>query len=150
MKPRDYPFERLRSLAPTLPETGGLIVFDDVCVLCSGFVQWVLTHDHDRRFWFTSAQGPMGQALYNDLGLDPQHFETNLVLIEGKVCGKLGTVVKVASRLGGVWRVAGVLLILPDGLQDLIYDSIARNRFRLFGRRSTCWLPSPETAERVL
>lgn len=92
--------ERLRAAAPELPPTAALIVFDNVCVLCSGFVHWVAAHDRGRRFWFTSAQGPLGQALYNDLCLNPVRFETNLVMIDGVVYGKLEAFIEVATRLG--------------------------------------------------
>lgn len=150
MKIDRLPPERLRAAAPTLPPTAALIVFDNVCVLCSGFVQWVMAHDRKRRFWFTPAQGPIGQALYRDLGLDPVRFETNLVVVDGIVYGKLEAFVKVAIQLGGVWRAAAVLRILPAPLRDWLYDAIAQNRYRLFGRRETCWLPRAGMADQVI
>lgn len=150
MKARRIHLERLRTAVPTLPPIAALIVFDNVCVLCSGFVQWVMAHDRERRFWFTSAQGPIGQALYNDLGLDPVRFETNLVVIDGVVFGKLEGFVKVATELGGIWRAAAALRMLPAPLRDRLYDGIAQNRYRLFGRRETCWLPDPGMADRVI
>ena len=150
MKIDRFPPERLRAAAPMLPPTAALIVFDNVCVLCSGFVQWVMAHDRSRRFWFTPAQGPIGQALYRDLGLDPVRFETNLVVVDGIVYGKLEAFVKVAIQLGGVWRAAAVLRILPAPLRDWLYDAIAQNRYRLFGRRETCWLPRAGMADQVI
>jgi predicted DCC family thiol-disulfide oxidoreductase YuxK len=142
--------QRLRAAAPELPPKAALIVFDNVCVLCSGFVQWVMARDRGRLFWFTSAQGPIGQALYNDLGLDPVRFETNLVVIDGVAYGKLEAFVEVANRLGGIWRAAAALRILPAPLRDGLYDGIAQNRYRLFGKRETCWLPRPGMADRVI
>lgn len=127
-----------------------LIVFDNVCVLCSGFVKWVIAHDTQRQFRFTSAQGPLGQALYRGLDLDPTDFETNLVVMENRVYGKLDAFIEVASRLGGIWRAATMLRALPRPTRDWLYDRIARNRYRIFGRRETCWLPAPEIADRVI
>ncbi len=145
-----HPFVRALSAgAPPLPPTP-LIVFDDLCVLCSGFVQWVIWHDPERRFRFTAAQGPLGQALYRDLGLDPVRFETNLLVVDRVAYGKLATIIEVAVRLGGVWRAAALLRGLPARLGDWAYDRIAQNRYRLFGRRETCWLPSPDMADRVI
>jgi predicted DCC family thiol-disulfide oxidoreductase YuxK len=132
------------------PLPGPLIVFDDVCVLCSAFVQWVLAHDHAQQFWFTSAQGPLGQALYRELGLDPVNFETNLVVIAGVAHGKSDAFIEVATRLGGVWRAASALRLLPRAFRSLLYDLIAQNRYRLFGKRETCWLPRPDLRDRVI
>lgn len=139
----------LSAAAPQLP-AAPLIVFDDVCVLCSGFVQWVIRRDPRGRFLFTSAQGALGQALYRDVGLDPLRLETNLLVADGVVYGKLTAVIEVAVRLGGVWRMAALLKLLPSPLGDWAYDRIALNRYALFGRRETCWLPSPEIADRVI
>jgi predicted DCC family thiol-disulfide oxidoreductase YuxK len=141
---------RLSPAAPAIPTDRPLIVFDGECVLCSAFVQWVMANDPQGRFRFTPAQGPLGQALYADLGLDTVAFETNLLVADGVVFGKLAAIVETCRRLGGVWRAAGVLKLLPAGLGDWGYDLIARNRYRLFGARETCWLPSAQMAERVI
>ncbi len=141
----------VRRLGITAPTAAPLIVFDDVCVLCSRFVQWVIRHDHHRRFRFTPAQGSWGQTLYRDLGLDPVHLETNLVVVGGVAYGKLAGYIEVAARLGGAWRwVAAALRLVPASLGDKAYDLIARNRYALFGRRETCWTPSPDIADRVI
>lgn len=149
--PTDSPFiKRLTAAAPALPTPAPLIVFDDVCVLCSGFVHWVIRHDRQGLFRFTAAQGPLGQALYRELGLDPVQFETNLLVVDGIAYGKYAAVIEVAVRLGGVWRAAAVLRLMPAVLGDWAYDRIARNRYALFGRRETCWMPSPDIASRVI
>ncbi len=141
---------RLSASAPVLPGTAPLIVFDDVCVLCSHFVQWVVRHDRYGRFRFTSAQGSLGQALYRDLGLDPVRFETNLLVVDGMAYVKFAGIIEIATRLGGAWRAAALLRLLPGSLGDWIYDRIAQNRYGLFGRRETCWTPPPSVADRVI
>ncbi len=142
----------VRRLSPRAPPltAAPLIVFDDVCVLCSGFVQWVIRRDRRGEFRFTSAQGALGQALYHDLSLDPVSFETNLLVADGVAYGKLAAIIEVATRLGGVWRMAALLKVLPAPVGDWAYDRIAQNRYALFGRRETCWLPSPDVADRVI
>ncbi len=150
VKPQSYDFERLSGLAPNLPPSAGLIVFDNVCVLCSGFVQWVLARDHKGLFWFTAAQGQVGQAIYADLHMDLVNFETNLVVIDGMVYGKLGAFVQVASRLGGIWRASLIFSVLPWRVQNWLYDLVAANRYRLFGKRESCWLPRPGYLDRVI
>lgn len=136
--------------APALPTTAPLIVYDDVCVLCSRFVRWVVRHDPAGVFRFTSVQGPLGEGLYRSLGLNPDRLETILLIEDGAVFMKSAAVANVARRLGGVARGAGLLRLLPDALGDGAYDLVARNRYRLFGRRDVCWTPPPHIAERIL
>ena len=140
----------LSDAAPALPTPAPLIVFDGVCVLCSGFVQWVIGHDPDGQFRFTTAQGPLGQALIKDLGLDPVRLETILLIEGGVAYGKRAAVIGSATRLGGVWRAAAVLKLLPGFIGDWAYDRIARNRYALFGKRDVCWTPAPHLADRVI
>ena len=140
----------LSDSAPAVPTAAPLIVFDDVCVLCASFVQWVIRHDRRAQFRFTSAQGPLGQALFRDLGLDPVRLETILLVESGVAHGRLAGIIEIATRLGGVWRAAVVLKVLPAPLGDWVYDRIARNRYALFGKRDVCWTPSPDVADRVI
>ena len=148
--PPPRPFvRRLSPDAPVTP-TAPLIVFDGVCVLCSGFVAWVMARDRARRFRFTSAQGELGQALRQDLGLDPVAFETMLLVEGGVAYGKLRAVIEIVGRLGGAWRAVALLRLIPAGLGDWAYDQVARRRYRLFGRRGACWLPTADAADRVI
>ena len=140
----------LSDAAPALPTAAPLIVFDGVCVLCSGFVQWVIRHDPAGQFRFTAAQSPLGQALTKDLGLDPVRLETILLIEDGVAYGKLAAIIAIATRLGGVWRTAAALKLLPAPLGAWIYDRIAQNRYALFGRHDVCWTPSPLLADRVI
>lgn len=144
------PFIRRLSPAAPVTPTAPLIVFDGVCVLCSGFVVWVIERDDARRFRFTSAQGELGQALCRDLGLDPVAFETMLLVVDGVAYGKLRAVIEIVTRLGGIWRAAGLLRAIPAGLGDWAYDQVARRRYAMFGRREACWLPTADAADRVI
>jgi predicted DCC family thiol-disulfide oxidoreductase YuxK len=135
---------------PAFPDDKGLIVFDGVCVLCSRAAQFVLRHDRDFTFRLTTAQSALGQALFRHYGLDPEAFETNLVLIDGRATGKLDAVAAVCRRLGGGWRVLSLLRYLPRAIGDPLYDRIARNRYRLFGRSAACMMPEPRWRERFI
>jgi predicted DCC family thiol-disulfide oxidoreductase YuxK len=135
---------------PTFPDDKALLVFDGVCVLCSGTAQFVLQHDHAARFRFATAQSSLGQALFRHYGLDTQDFETNLLLVEGRAYGKLDAVIAGGRLLGGMWHVARLLRLLPRPLADWIYDHIARNRYRLFGRTERCMMPRPEWRDRFV
>jgi predicted DCC family thiol-disulfide oxidoreductase YuxK len=135
---------------PRFPDDKGVIVFDGVCVLCSGWARFVLKRDTAFAFRLTTAQSPLGQALFRHYGLDTEMFETNLVLIDGRAYAKLDTVVEVGRRLGGIWRLASVLRLLPKPVADWIYDRIATNRYRLFGRTDSCMIAAPEWRDRLI
>lgn len=135
---------------PAFPDDRPLIVFDGVCVLCLGFARFVIRRDRQKLFRFATAQSSLGQGLYRHFGLNPVEFETNLVLAEGQLHGKLGAFIAVMRLLGWPWRALGVLAILPRPLADWVYDRIARNRYRLFGRTEDCMLPPPDWRDRFL
>jgi predicted DCC family thiol-disulfide oxidoreductase YuxK len=135
---------------PAFPDDKGLVVFDGVCVLCSGFARFILKRDRAFAFRLTTAQSPLGQALYRHYGLDTREFESNLVLIDGRVHAKLDTVAAVAERLGGGWQALSVLRAIPRPIGDWLYDRVARNRYALFGRTEHCMLPPPEWRDRFI
>ena len=135
---------------PRFPDDKGLIVFDGVCVLCTGSAQFVLKRDAGYAFRLTTAQSPLGQALLRHYGLDTEAFETNLVLIDGRAYAKLDSVAAVCRRLGGAARLLSLLRLLPRPLADWLYDRIARNRYTLFGRTDHCMIPPPEWRDRFI
>ena len=135
---------------PAWDDTAGLIVFDGECVLCSGFVRFVFRHDRTGRFRFTMAQSPLGQALYRHYGLDPRDFETNLAIVDGTLHAKTASFAAVMTGLGWPWRALSIVRLIPRPIADWLYDRIARNRYRLFGRYDACRLPSPELRARVI
>lgn len=135
---------------PPFPDDKALIVFDGVCVLCSGFARFVLKRDKSFAFRLVTAQSPLGQALFRHYGLATDDFETNLVIAEGRAYAKLDTVIVAGARLGGPWRLLVLLRLLPRPFADWLYDKIARNRYRLFGRTEACMMPPPEWRDRFI
>lgn len=127
-----------------------LIVFDGVCVLCSGFVRMVVKLDRKNRFRFATAQSPFGEALFRKYGLRTDSYETNLVLIDGAAFMRLESLVAVMTELGWPWRAARVLLLLPRPLRNWLYNRIARNRYALFGEKDSCEIPSGELRGRLI
>ena len=135
---------------PSFSDEKALIVFDGVCVLCSGFARFILKRDRRFAFRLTTAQSPLGQALFRHYGLDAREFETNLVLVDGLAYGKLDTVTVVGERLAGPWRAFRLLRLLPRFFADWLYDCIARNRYALFGRTEPCMIAPPEWRDRFI
>lgn len=135
---------------PAFPDDKALVVFDGVCVLCSGFAKFILKRDRAFAFRLTTAQSALGQALYRHYRLDTESFETNLVITNGRAYGKLDSVAVTGVRLGGLWRALTLLRLLPRPLADWLYDRVAQNRYALFGRTDSCMIPPPEWHERFI
>ncbi|WP_170759171.1 thiol-disulfide oxidoreductase DCC family protein [Ruegeria lacuscaerulensis] len=141
-----------------MPNIGGsqlevfhdLIVFDGECVLCSKFFQVMVEQDKAQRFKFATAQSPLGQQLYRALGLPTQDFETNLVVVNGRVHQRLDAFAAAMGALPGAWPILSVCKYLPSFIKDLVYYAIARNRYAIFGRSATCLIPDEALRSRFL
>ncbi len=133
---------------PPFDDSRPLFVFDGVCVLCSGGASWIMRRDPAARIAFTSAQGAIGQALYRHYGLAID--DTYLFLVEGRAYGLSEGYFRLARVLGGAWRLAGVLRLIPSGLRDRAYRLVARNRYRWFGTAGHCALLAPAQRARLL
>ena len=132
-----------------------LIVFDGICHLCTGFVHFVIRHDRAGQFHFLPAQSPRGEALYARFGLKSgaptnQDWDSNLLVLEGRVYTELDAFIEVTRRFGGLWRLMPALYAMPRVLRDWLYNRVARNRYRWFGKRDVCYLPTPDLAARFL
>jgi predicted DCC family thiol-disulfide oxidoreductase YuxK len=130
-------------------EPDGLILFDGVCVFCSSWIRFVLRHDRDGRFVFLPIQSERGRALARRLGIDPDRPRTNAVLLDGQAWVRSDAALRVLAALPAT-RFLGGLRRVPRVLRDPVYDLIARNRYRLFGRTDACMVPSPEDRARFL
>jgi predicted DCC family thiol-disulfide oxidoreductase YuxK len=127
-----------------------LIVFDGICHLCIGFVRFVIRWDRAALFQFLPAQSPRGEALYARLGLKSGDWDSNLLVLDSRVYTELDAFVEIARRFGGLWRLMPILYAIPRPLRDWLYNRLARNRYRWFGKRDVCYLPAPELAGRFL
>jgi len=127
-----------------------LIVFDGICHLCTGFVRFVIRHDRAALFRFLPAQSARGEQLYARFGLKQGDWDSNLLVLEGRIHTELDAFIEVTRRFGGLWRVMPVLYAIPRPLRDWLYNRVARNRYRWFGKRDICYLPTPDLAARFL
>lgn len=139
-------------MTPTMPpDPRPVILFDALCVLCSANAQFVLRHDTRRRFLLASVQGDTGRALCRRHGVDPDNPDTMIVVTGGQALRDSDAVLAIYAGLGQPWSgVAAVLRLVPRAIRDPLYRWVARNRYRLFGRREACWLPSAADRSRVL
>lgn len=132
-----------------------VIVFDGVCVLCNGWVDFLLRHDRVGRYRFAAMQSDAGRALLAAHGLDPDD-PASFLLIEHdadarpRVSTNTDAIRRVLAGLGGLWRLAHAIALLPRPLRDPVYRWLARNRYRWFGRHEACSVPTPEHRQRFL
>jgi predicted DCC family thiol-disulfide oxidoreductase YuxK len=130
-----------------------VILFDGVCNLCNGFVQFVIRHDPAGRFRFAALQSEAAHQLLAAQGLaavPPGDPESVLLLSGGQLYSHSTAVLHIARRLGGIWRLAGVGGLLPRAWRDALYRFIARHRYRWFGRQESCLIPTPALKARFL
>jgi predicted DCC family thiol-disulfide oxidoreductase YuxK len=135
---------------PKFPDDRPIIVFDGYCVLCSGWVSFILRHDRHATYRLLPAQSPIGCALYAHYGLDPQDYETYILIENGLAWFKSEATIRMTQGLRFPWSLAGVFRVVPRSWRDRLYDLVARNRFRVFGRRATCYGPPPRHEDRFL
>ncbi|CAN7579881.1 hypothetical protein ASF11_09040 [Acidovorax sp. Leaf76] len=127
-----------------------IVVFDAQCLLCNGWVQFILRHDRAGRIRFASMQGATGRQLLADAGLRVDSLQTLLVIDGARSWQHTAAILRVLHALGWPWRLAWVGWLVPAPLRDALYRWVARNRYRIWGRSEVCMVPSPETAARFL
>ena len=126
-----------------------VILYDGVCVFCSRWVRFVARRDLNRRFRFTAIQSSYGTRLAQAFGIDPQNPDTNAVVHGGAAYFKSDAALTVLSALPG-WGWVRVLRAVPKPLRDAVYNLVARNRYRIFGKYEACFVPDAEMRARVM
>lgn len=127
-----------------------VILFDGVCNLCNGAVQFIIKRDPDGIFRFASLQSVAGQEVLRRHDLPTEDFDT-MVLVEGDtVFTKSTAALRILRRLGGVWTVTYTFIAVPRFVRDWVYGTVARNRYSWFGKREQCMVPTPDLKSRFL
>lgn len=121
-----------------------VIFFDGVCNLCTGSVQFVIKHDPQHYFRFASLQSELGQQFLQQNGLSASTFDSFILWEKGNYYTGSTAALRVAGKLSGPWRILSAFIVLPAFLRDGVYRIIARNRYRWFGRKESCWVPTAE------
>ena len=147
-----------------------IVLFDGVCVLCNYWAQFIIKHDTQKILKLASVQSPVGQAILKYYGMPTTTFDT-LLYVEGleledlqtghmgienkgkknnQIFIKTAAIFKILSQLGIPWRLLAIFKIIPASLSDRAYILIARNRYKLFGKKENCILPTPDHESRYL
>ena len=134
-----------------LPEHSKIILFDGVCNLCNGAIQFVIKRDKKNQFRYTSLQGELGKKLLKERNIDPAKIDS-IILIDPNTAFyvKSTAALQISKGLSGLWPLLSVFLILPASLSNLVYDFIAKNRYKWFGKEENCMVPTKEQRELFL
>lgn len=133
-----------------MPPARAIVLFDGVCNLCNTSVNFLIDRDPEGRFVFGALQSEEGLAVLRKHGL-PEYYFDSIVLIEGRnVWTASDAVLEISRHMPGLWPALRVFRIVPKAIRDAVYNWIAANRYRWFGKRESCRLPTPENRSRFL
>ena len=127
-----------------------IILFDGVCNLCNNSVQFVIKHDKKSKFRFAALQSDTGQALLKKYNLPKQGFDSFVLLQNEKVYLKSTAALQVAKQLDGPIKLLGGFIIVPAFIRNAVYNFIAKNRYKWFGKKHHCMIPTPTLQSRFL
>ncbi|RST72743.1 thiol-disulfide oxidoreductase DCC family protein [Siminovitchia acidinfaciens] len=126
-----------------------IVLFDGICNFCDASVQFIIKNDPKGNFRFASLQSDIGQKLLKEYNV-PADVDSIVLIENDKAYCKSAAALKICRHLNGLWKIAYTFIIIPAPLRNLVYDLIARNRYKWFGKKESCILPSPEVQSRFL
>ena len=127
-----------------------IVLFDGVCNLCNNSVQFIIKRDRKKQFRFASLQGNFGQKFLKKHNLPADNFNSFILLEDEKVYTRSAGALRMLKHLGGGWSLFYAFMILPKFIRDVVYNWVARNRYKWFGKQDACMIPTPELKERFL
>ena len=130
--------------------THSIILFDGVCNLCNGAVNFVIKRDPGNVFKFTPLQEKQGVLLLKMHAVDTQKLDSIVLIENEKVYVKSSAALRIARKMSNLWPLFFVLLIIPSFIRDGVYDFIAKNRYKWFGKKEQCMIPTPGLREKFL
>ena len=126
-----------------------IVLFDGVCNFCNSSVQFIIRHDKSKALKFASLQSNTGQELIAKYNI-PKDVDSVIFIENGNAFTKSEAALRIADNFGGVWKMMRILKVIPAFIRNLFYDIIARNRYKWFGKKETCMIPSPEIRNRFM
>jgi len=127
-----------------------ILFFDGICNLCNGAVQFVIKRDKEKKFLFASLQSLAGKkAILDNMGYGP-NVDSMLLFIHNRYYIKSSAFLHVLQQLGGMWKLCAIGFLIPRFVRDRLYDWVAKNRYRWFGKRNECMMPTDELKSRFI
>lgn len=121
-----------------------IILFDGICNLCNASVQYVIKHDQEKTFRFASLQSSFAQKILSDNNLPVNNFNSFVLFDNNKIFTRSTAALKVARKLKGFIKLLYAFIIIPKFIRDAVYNIIAKNRYKWFGKKKECWIPTEE------
>lgn len=131
-------------------DTQAVIFFDGYCNLCNGAVQFTIKRDSNDVFRFASLQSDYAETNLAAFAIEPQKGDSFVLLEEGRVYQRSTAALRVARKLNGLWPLLYGFIIIPGFIRDAVYNYIAKNRYKWFGKQESCWVPTPELQQKFL
>jgi predicted DCC family thiol-disulfide oxidoreductase YuxK len=132
------------------PYTEPVILFDGICNYCNGMVNFIIRQDKNAVFKFAALQSEAGQALLEKYNLPKHDFESIILIDNGKAFSNSTAGLRLYNKLPWYWKWTQVFWIIPRFLRDAAYNLVARNRYKLFGKKDACMIPGPSVRSRFL
>jgi predicted DCC family thiol-disulfide oxidoreductase YuxK len=133
-----------------MPAPQAIVLFDGVCHLCNGSVDFIFRNDPEEHFHYAHLQSPFGERLLKEYQLTIEDYDSVLLLENGQLNSHSKAALQILRRLRFPWNLFGLLMIVPHFGRDLIYNWIARNRYAWFGRHDLCVIPPAGLRERFV
>ncbi|MCF6280057.1 MAG: thiol-disulfide oxidoreductase DCC family protein [Flavobacteriaceae bacterium] len=127
-----------------------LLLFDGVCNLCNSSVQFVIKHDKKQQFIFASLQSDATKEILLQFGETNLNLDSILLITDNKIYSKSSAILRISKLLGGFYSLGGIFYIIPKFIRDSMYDFVAKNRYKWYGKRESCMLPNKELKSRFL
>ncbi len=134
-----------------LPKNKKIILFDGVCNLCNSSVQYVIKRDKNDIFRFTALQSELGQKIIKHIGIANQNIDSIILYEPGKAYYyKSSAAIEIARDIGGLFTFATIFRIIPTTIRNILYDYIAKNRYKWYGKQESCMIPTPELKSKFI
>lgn len=127
-----------------------IVLFDGVCNYCNRWVNFAIKRDKKKKLRFTPLQGKTANQLLPKFGINPTSLTSVIVIDKGKVYTQSSAVFRICKYLSGGWKLLYGFMIVPKFIRDFFYNIIARNRYKWYGKREECMVPTPEVRDRFL
>ena len=128
----------------------GLVLFDGVCNFCNSSVNFIIKNDKTDHFRFLPLQSERGKKIVTEYNLDPENLQTVILLEQGRIYTRSTAALRIARKLSGGWKLMYGFVIVPSVVRDFFYNIIARNRYKWWGQRDSCMIPTPEVKRKFL
>lgn len=127
-----------------------LVLFDGVCNFCNFWVQFIIKRDKKAKLKFTTLQSETAKSVLLNYSINPEILTSVIFIENGKVYSQSTAALRICRHLDGGWKLIYTLIIIPSFLRDIVYNWVGKNRYKWFGKKEECWIPTPDLSERFL